>query len=202
MLSYYNKSDICILVLHEIYGLNQHMETICNKLSKYQFDILCPNLLQKGKNYSYSKEKKAYENFKENIGFSSATKKVKDILYKIRDKYKIIVIVGFSIGATISWLCSNDKNLCDIVIGYYGSRIRDYTEVIPKCPVMLFFPEKEKSFNIVSLIEEIKDKKNIEIYKFQADHGFSDPYSDKYCLDSAKKAEHKMHKFIQKYVDE
>lgn len=201
MLSYCNKSKICVLVLHEIYGINQHMETICKKLSDYKFDVICPNLLQLEEHYTYLNEKDAYENFKENIGFLVATKKAKKILYEIRDKYETIIIVGFSIGATIAWLCSNDKNLCDIIIGYYGSRIRDYTEIVPKCPAMLFFPKKEKSFNTLNLIEQMKDKRNTKIYKFQAEHGFSDPYSNKYCLDSAKKAEEEMIKFIQAYID-
>jgi len=197
MLSYYNQSDICIVVLHEIYGINQHMKTMCDKLSEYQFDVVCPDLLQRDKHYNYSDEKDAYQNFKENIGFVAATKKVKELLYEIRDKYKIVVVVGFSIGATIAWLCSNEKHLCDIIIGYYGSRIRDYTEIIPKCPVMLFFPKQEKSFNVSNLIEQIKDKESTKIYKFQGNHGFSDPYSGNYCLESAKKAEEEMLKFIR-----
>lgn len=201
MLSHYNNSNICVLVLHEIYGINQHIKTVCERLSNYKFDVICPNLLQEEKHYSYSNEKDAYQNFKENIGFSVATRKVKELLHEIRDKYETIVIVGFSIGATIAWLCSNNKKLCNIVIGYYGSRIRDYTDIVPECPTMLFFPRKEKSFDILNLLEQIRNKKNTKIYQFQADHGFSDPYSSKYCMDSAKKAEEKMIKFIKTHID-
>ncbi|WP_018248376.1 dienelactone hydrolase family protein [Orenia marismortui] len=202
MLTYHNQSDICVLVIHEIYGINQHMQTICEKLSDCRFDVICPNLLQREDCYSYCDEKDAYQNFKENIGFSLATRRVKALLYKIRDKYEIIIVVGFSIGATIAWLCSNDKNLCDIIIGYYGSKIRDYTEILPKSPTILFFPEEEKEFNVLNLIEKIKENTNIKIYKFKAEHGFSDPYSSKYCFKTAKKAEEKMMEFIQDYIDD
>ncbi|WP_286170334.1 dienelactone hydrolase family protein [Halocella sp. SP3-1] len=201
MLTYYNNSNVCVVVLHEIYGVNQHIKTMCKYLADYEFDVLCPNLLQTDDYYDYTDEKSAYHNFKENIGFSVAEKKIKKLLSKIRDKYKFIILVGFSIGATIAWLCSNDEYICDLIIGYYGSRIRDYTEVTPKCPVMLFFPKREKSFNIDNLIEQLKDNRSIIVRQFQADHGFSDPYSDKYCKDSAKKAEQEMIEFIQNYIN-
>ncbi|AZO94598.1 dienelactone hydrolase family protein [Halocella sp. SP3-1] len=66
---------------------------------------------------------------------------------------------------------------------------------------MLLFPKREKSFNIDNLIEQLKDNRSIIAHQFQADHGFSDPYSDKYNKDSAKKAEQKMIKFIQNYIN-
>ncbi|OCL26668.1 hypothetical protein U472_11870 [Orenia metallireducens] len=200
MLSYYNQSETCVVLLHEIYGINQHMEDIAKRLSEYQVDVICPNLLERDGSYSYCDEAEAYQNFKENIGFAVGVEKVKELLYQIRDEYEFIIVLGFSIGATIAWLCSDEEGLCDMIIGYYGSRIRDYTEVIPKCPTLLFFPESEVSFNPVDLIEILKDKRNVIIQQFQGKHGFSDLYSDKYCSNSATRAEREMINFIRDYI--
>ena len=40
------------------------------------------------------------------IGFEKGFAQVQNLLLELKDTYKEIHIVGFSIGATIAWLCS------------------------------------------------------------------------------------------------
>lgn len=174
-------SDTAIVVLHEIYGINQHIKGICETLAKENVDVFCPNLLLPGQTFSLSEEAAAYCNFKQNIGFSAAQQHVENLLPEILKDYKYRFIVGYSIGATLAWLCSQRQGFYHGVVGFYGSRIRDYTEVIPKCPVLLFLPEKEQSFDINSLIPILSAKAETRILQVDAEHGFANPWSDKYC---------------------
>ena len=48
MLNIQKKSDTVIIVIHEIYGLNQHMQGYCELLSNQGFDVICPDLLERG----------------------------------------------------------------------------------------------------------------------------------------------------------
>ncbi|WP_306421062.1 dienelactone hydrolase family protein [Halalkalibacter sp. APA_J-10(15)] len=171
------------------------MKNVCEFLSEQKFDVLCPNLYERDTPFDYSQEEIAYHHFMENVGFENALHKIKDVLSDIKNKYKRIYIVGFSVGATIAWLCSEDESV-DGVVGYYGSGIRNYVSRLPKNPIMLFFPNEEESFNVDELISTL-DKKNIKIYKFSGQHGFSDPYSSKYNERSAQKAYRKMMDFLQ-----
>lgn len=107
--------------------------------------------------------------------------------------YDKVIIVGFSVGATIAWLCSENSNV-DGIVGYYGSRIRNYVELSPQCPTLLFFAE-EKSFHVDDLIKVLTNKQ-IVVHKLLGQHGFSDPYSLKYNEGSAKKAFNKMLSFF------
>lgn len=172
------KSDRLIIVVHEIYGINQHMMDVCELLSEQNFDVICPNLLEQEIPFDYPQEEKAYRNFMDNVGFANALHKIKNILIAIQDKYSKIFIIGFSIGATVAWLCSEEECV-DGVVGYYGSRIRDYVNIYPKCPVLLFVPKVEKSFNVNELVSTL-DKSNINVHICCGEHGFSDPYSSKY----------------------
>lgn len=115
----------------------------------------------------------------------------------MKPKYKHIFIVGYSIGATVAWLCSAENNKCDGVIGYYGSRIRDYAELTPKCPVLLFFPKEEKTLNNAKLIEKL-DKTMRGIKVLQGGHGFGDSFSKNYNANSKKLAENFVNIFINK----
>lgn len=183
-----------VIVIHEIYGINLHMKKVCRSLSEAGFDVICPNLLKQQESFTYAQEEAAYRHFMENIGFSNASARVRKILLDVKDKYEKIYIVGFSVGATIAWLCSETDRL-NGVVGYYGSRIRDYLDIDPACPTMLFFPEQERSFNVADLIVRLTEK-NIELYQFSGEHGFSDPYSPTHHAQSQDEAHNRMLDFF------
>ncbi|WP_144553184.1 dienelactone hydrolase family protein [Bacillus sp. X1(2014)] len=197
MLQILKKSGKLIIVIHEIYGINQHIKNFCDLLSKQDFDVICPNLLEREHPFDYSEEEIAYLNFMENVGFSGTVHKIKNLLLGVKNKYQKIYIIGFSVGATVAWLCSEEECL-DGVVGYYGSRIRNFTQIEPLCPTILFFPQEEQSFSVDELISNI-DKKNIEIYKCFGQHGFSDPYSTKFNEKSSQNAFNEMLNFLKKH---
>ena len=197
MLQILKKSRNLIIVIHEIYGINQHIKNFCDLLSKQDFDVICPNLLEREQPFDYSEEEIAYLNFMENVGFSDAVHKIKNLLLGVKNKYQKIYIIGFSVGATVAWLCSEEECL-DGVVGYYGSRIRNFTQIVPLCPTILFFPQEEQSFSVDELISNL-DKKNIEIYKFFGQHGFSDTYSTKFNEKSFQNAFNEMLNFLKKH---
>jgi dienelactone hydrolase len=181
-------SDTLIIVIHEIYGINQHISGVCEYFKKAGFDVICPDLLNMGSSFDYDHEEIAYEYFMKNVGFDSAVEKVSDIIIQNRQKYKKIFLVGFSIGATITWLCSGKEPICEGIIGYYGSRIRNYTDVIPKCPALLIFAAEERSFNVMETVDVLRKKTNAKAHVLIGKHGFSDPFSRKYCEKSSKEA--------------
>ncbi|MEH7086934.1 dienelactone hydrolase family protein [Neobacillus drentensis] len=197
MLQKLKKSGNLIIVIHEIYGINQHIKNFCDLLSKQDFDVICPNLLEREQPFDYSEEEIAYLNFMENVGFSDAVHKIKNLLLGVKNKYQKIYIIGFSVGATVAWLCSEEEFL-DGVVGYYGSRIRNFTQIVPLCPTILFFPQEEQSFSVDELISNL-DKKNIEIYKCFGQHGFSDPYSTKFNEKSSQNTFNEMLNFLKKH---
>ncbi|MEH7386803.1 dienelactone hydrolase family protein [Bacillus sp. JJ1521] len=196
MLQILKKSDNLLVVVHEIYGINQHIKDFCDLLSQQDFDVICPNLLDLEQPFGYSEEKLAHLNFMENIGFPNAVHKIKSLVSDFKGQYEVIYIIGFSIGATVAWLCSEEQGLSGVV-GFYGSRIRNYTEIVPQCPAILFFPEEEESFNVDEVISKL-DKKNVKVHKLLGQHGFSDPYSSKFNEKAAKEAFNEMVTFLKK----
>ncbi|ASR49289.1 hypothetical protein B4V02_22570 [Paenibacillus kribbensis] len=199
MISMDKKSDTVIVVLHEIYGINQHMQHMCKLLSDQGYDVICPDLLGRETPFDYSQEEAAYLNFMENVGFAHASSQIKSLLLSIRDRYKKICIVGFSIGATIAWLCSEEKGI-DGIVGFYGSRIRNYLELTPQCPTLLFFPQEEPSFDVDELISTLDHHHNVSAYQCNGQHGFSDPYSSRYHVHSAQKTLNEMLEFFREKV--
>ena len=188
MIRIQNDSDTVIILVHEIYGINDHIMGECNRLAEEKYDVLCPNLLtNRQAPFSYSEELIAYHYFTQNIGFSLAQQQVEELSLRIRDQYRYCFIIGYSIGATIAWLCSQRKDLYNGVVGFYGSRIRDYKAIEPKCPVLLFFPKTEENFDVDCLMQDLSVNKNVHAVKADALHGFADPWSSKYCKEASEK---------------
>jgi len=192
-----DNSDSVIIVLHEIYGINQHIQMVCEKFSMNGYDIICPDLIGLNQPFDYDLQERAYKHFMDNIGFDSAVKQVKQVIIQAKKQYRHIYLLGYSIGATIAWLCSGEENMCDGIIGYYGSRIRDYKNITPKCPVLLIFPTEENSFNVQELVNSL-EKWNINVYTLNGKHGFSNPFSKNYCIQSYEKAEKLVDNFLKK----
>lgn len=196
MISIEQKSETVIVVLHEIYGINQHMQHMCRLLSDQGYDVICPDLLGRETPFEYSQEEAAYRNFVENVGFTQAANQIKRMLLDIQNRYEKIFILGFSVGATIAWLCSEEQKV-DGIVGYYGSRIRNYLEVNPQCPTLLFFPQEESSFDVDELISTLDNRPNVRVYQCNGQHGFSDPYSSRYQVHSAQTSCNKMLDFFR-----
>lgn len=191
-----NNSNSVIIVLHEIYGLNQHIQIVCQKFSMAGYDIICPNLIDQEQPFEYNLQEEAYYHFMNNIGFDLGVQRIKHLMIQAQKQYKHVFILGYSIGATIAWLCSSEDNMCDGIIGYYGSRIRDYMNITPKCPTLLIFPSEEKSFNVEELVDSLV-KRNIDAHIVRGKHGFSDPFSKNYCLQSSEEAGRLVDNFLK-----
>ncbi|WEA42608.1 dienelactone hydrolase family protein [Priestia aryabhattai] len=193
------KSNKAILLIHEIYGVNDHMKLMKEKLSKLGADIICPNLLSRDISYSYEEEAIAYQNFVQNIGIDEGSKQITNMLIQLKQEYEEVGVIGFSVGATISWLCS-ENNLCNFVIGCYGSRIRDYVNRSPVCPTLLIFPTKEEAFDVDYLINSLKQKREplLEVKKFHGFHGFMNPFSQTFNKESADQAFQSISDFLKK----
>jgi len=176
-----NNADTVIIVVHEIYGLNAHITGVCDRLAEAKYDVLCPNLLgSRQEPFHYSEEALAYRHFMTEVGFAAAQEEVEALARSVQGRYRYCFIVGYSIGATIAWLCSGKADLFSGVVGVYGSRIRAYTAVEPQCPVLLYFPRAEESFDVAELILALSGKRNVNLNKADALHGFADPWSAKY----------------------
>lgn len=187
MLAFMNRSDTLIIVVHEIYGINHHISNVCRELFSLGYDVLCPDLYQRSQPFAYDEQASAYNYFASKVGFTAAARQIQDLLCTHRNTYRNILIIGYSIGATTAWLCSG-SGLCDGIVGYYGSRIRDFLYVRPTCPVLLFYPQREEAFEVGELIEGLQQTPLTEVKQMDGAHGFADPYSSRYHKLSGQEA--------------
>lgn len=198
MLPIQNHSDTAIIVVHEIYGVDEHILGVCNRLAQPRYDVLCPNLLtNRQMPFKQSEEPAAYQYFMQHVGFDLAKQQIEALSRQIRSQYRFCFIVGYSVGATTAWLCSQYKGLYNGIVCFYGSRIRDYQKLEPQCPTLLFFPEKEIGFEVDELLQTLTGRNNVSVAKVHALHGFTDPWSEQYCEAASEETFAKTLAFIE-----
>ena len=57
---YNDEEKLALVVVHEIYGVNDHMHHVTDHFTSSHIDVFCPNLLQSQHAFHYSDEEKAY----------------------------------------------------------------------------------------------------------------------------------------------
>ncbi|CAF1836142.1 dienelactone hydrolase family protein [Bacillus subtilis] len=165
-----------VILVHEIYGVNSHMKKMGRLIKMAGYDVLTPNLLGEDEVYTLQEEKTAYEQFTKHERLKTGETIIQNVIRQNAGRH--IFVIGFSVGATIAWKCSSMPEVSGSVC-YYGSRIRDSLHHVPACPVLLFFPNYEPSFDVALLIKKLREKQHtlLEIYQFDALHGFANPDS-------------------------
>ncbi|MGE7918932.1 dienelactone hydrolase family protein [Viridibacillus sp. NPDC093762] len=109
--------------------------------------------------------------------------------------YEDIYIVGFSIDATLAWLCS-EKSVSAVFV-FYGSRIRQYLHIRPKVPTVVYFAEKEISFNPQIILVQLQQKNQVYTHLVNKSHGYMNPFDKNFDKLAADKSTNEIFTWIK-----
>ncbi|AHN20253.1 dienelactone hydrolase family protein [Lysinibacillus varians] len=185
-----------IFILHEIYGVNDFIKDQGQTYSDSNTNVESISLYSNGKVFSYSQEKEAYQYFTQEIGFDRPLERLTLLLLEAKVQYDEVVLIGFSVGATLAWRLSNLP--IHRIICIYSSRIRQYLDVHPTCPTLVILPSHEKSFDVNELKKAIERLPFVQTAQLSGKHGFMDYNNSNYCNNSYLQAQSVIHYFLHK----
>ncbi|MFZ6862417.1 hypothetical protein ACO0K7_07255 [Undibacterium sp. Ji67W] len=128
-------------------------------------------------------EQEAYQAFIVDGGIGRYAEKLHKAL---EQEQALKFVIGFSAGASALWINSERECMKKIneTVLFYGSRIRDYRDIQPCCPVRLIFAEQEQAFTPQELVNDLRLRGlSAEIVKGTV-HGFMNSYSRGSCVKS------------------
>lgn len=184
-----------IFILHEIYGVNDFIKKQAATYSNASTTVECISLYSENTVFTYKQEQEAYEYFINEVGFDAPLKKLSNKLLEARTNYDEVLLIGFSVGATLAWRLSTLP--LQGIVCVYGSRIRQYLEVIPSCPTLVILPSHEKSFNVLELKKTLDTLSAVHTKQYNGQHGFMDYYNPNYCHGSFSQAQGDILQFLQ-----
>ena len=183
-----------VFILHEIYGVNDFIKEQAIEFSEDQTVVECVALYPEGKVFSYTQEEEAYAYFTKEVGFDAPIEQLSQQLRVAIEQYEEVVLIGFSVGATLAWRLSTLP--LHRVVCVYGSRIRQYLDIQPSCPTLVLLPYHEKSFNVSNMKHTLKHIHFVQVVQFSGEHGFMDDRNHAFQLESTLQAHIHIKNFI------
>jgi carboxymethylenebutenolidase len=166
-----------VVVVQEIFGVNQHIRAVCDRLAGEGYAAVAPALFDRQQpNFEsgYSPDEIAHaRKFVANPDWGAMMKDVQAAIDDVK-KSGPTAVIGFCLGGSLAFLAAARLNGLSAAIGYYGGQIVKHADEKPKVPTQLHFGEKDASIPMSDL-EVIKQKRggDCEIYVYPgAQHGF------------------------------
>ena len=165
-----------IVVIQEIFGVNQHIRAVCDRLAGEGYVAVAPALFDRQiKDYQSGYTPAEIEKSRSFVAKPDWDAMMRDTDAAIKEIKNAgpVAIIGFCMGGTIAFLAATRLAGLSAAVAYYGGRIVAFADEKPKCPVQMHFGEKDQSIPLTD-VETIKQKRtDTEIYVYNdAGHGF------------------------------
>ncbi len=162
------------LVVADIFGRTPALEQLCQKLNG-EYQIVDP---YQGKAMNFADERCAYQYFMAHLG---CARYAQILANTILAKSQPSTILAFSVGATATWLVSEQQpaQYIDKAWLFYGTQIRHHLDITPKFPLHLIMATAEASFSLRQQ-QPLQDKHLVTLSYADYLHGFMNHCSVNY----------------------
>ncbi|MGE3989492.1 dienelactone hydrolase family protein [Pseudorhodoplanes sp.] len=161
------KSWPAIVVIHEIFGINNAMRSVAKRFAESGFIVAVPDLfwrIERGVDLGYSDDdrKKAMEfmgKFDLNLGVADIGSAI-EAVRRLPECNGKVAVVGFCLGGTLAYLAAAQAKP-DAAVSYYGTAIHSHLDKAESssCPMLLHFAEKD-NFVPPEAVAKIKESLN------------------------------------------
>lgn len=182
-----------VVVVQEVFGVNQHIRDVCDRFSQSGYDALAPSLfdrLEPGVQLGYSAEDvDKGRDLRSRLDWNDA---LNDTLASISYLAQSgpAAVVGFCYGGAIAWLAARTPH-ARMAVCYYGTYIHQFRDQHPQCPALLHFGALDPMIpreNVEDIrAENTEANPDICIYP-DAGHGFNCDLRDSFHGPSAELA--------------
>jgi len=193
-----------LVVVQEAFGVNPHIRSVADGYARDGFLAIAPALfdrIERGVNLGY-------EGADREKGIALARQLnpddvMKDIAaameYMRAETGKKCGVIGYCVGGTMAWLSATRLNPA-AAIGYYAGRIGQYAAETPHCPVMLHFGKLDKHIPKDEVDKVASEHPDVEIFWYDADHGFNCDVRSAYNPTAAKLARKRSEAFLKEHL--
>jgi carboxymethylenebutenolidase len=194
-----------MVVIQEIFGVNQHIRNVCDRLAEEGYVAVAPALFDRQvkdfqSGYSPAEIEKA-RGFIAKPDWDAMLRDTQAAIDEIKGVGPV-GIVGFCMGGSIAFMAATRLSGLKAAVGYYGGYIAKVADEKPKIPVQLHFGEKDHGIPM-SDVEIVKQKRggDCEIHVYpEAGHGFHCDERGSFHSESSKVAWQRTRDFLAKHM--
>ncbi|MEH6401886.1 MAG: dienelactone hydrolase family protein [Sneathiella sp.] len=180
-----------IVLVQEIFGVNDHIQSLCERYAKCGYTAIAPALFDR-------RERKVF------LGYDSdGLKKGLELKHSLDDKNALldieaakdhiqsvgdISVIGYCWGGTLAYLTACNATGFSKAVCYYGGGIAPLKDEQPQIPVLLHFGDQDTSISMTDVDAIMNARPEAQTYIYQAEHGFNCDKRGSYNAPAAKLA--------------
>jgi carboxymethylenebutenolidase len=163
-----------VVVVQEIFGVNHHIRSVCDRLAALGYAAVAPALFDRfARDFQsgYSPDEIAQaRKFLANIDWTAF---VADTTAAVEALPRPVAVLGFCMGGTVAYLTATQLDGLAAAVCFYGGQIVKSADRKPRCPTQMHFGDKDESIPMTD-VEAIRAKRpDCEIHVYPAaGHGF------------------------------
>jgi carboxymethylenebutenolidase len=162
-----------IVVVQEIFGVNHHIRSVCDRLAALGYTAVAPALFDRSARdfqSGYSPDEIAQaRKFLANVDWAAF---VRDTMAAVEALPRPVAVLGFCMGGTVAYLAATQIEGLAAAVCFYGGQIVKYADQKPRCPTQMHFGEKDDHIPITD-VDAIRAKRpDCDIHVYPAGHGF------------------------------
>jgi carboxymethylenebutenolidase len=178
-----------LLLIQEIFGVTDHIRELCDGYAADGYEVIAPafyDRLERGFACDYSEA-----SIQRGVSHSQATPWAQvagDAQAALDALDGPRFVTGYCWGGAATWLVACRCQGVSAAATFYGRRISELVDEMPRCPTILHFGKTDASIPMEK-VDEIREKHpDLPIYLYDAGHGFVSDRRRDYHEDSARLA--------------
>ena len=177
-----------MLVFQEIFGVNENIRTLCERLAESGFVALAPDMFWRIEPRFERKDESGFADAMAMIGKFDQDAGRQDItsafahLLAMAECTGRVGAVGFCLGGTLTYVTAAtaraDGKGPDAAVSYYGSGIHDMLSLAEsiECPIMFHYGDRDPFIpqeQVASVESALGGRPNVTVHHYDAGHAFS-----------------------------
>ena len=162
-----------VVVVQEIFGVNHHIRSVCDRLAALGYAALAPALFDRfARDFEsgYSPEEIAQaRKFLANIDWAAF---VRDVAAAVEALPQPVAILGFCMGGSVAYLAATQLDGLVAAVCFYGGQIAKFADQKPRCATQMHFGEKDESIPMTDVAAIRAKRPDCEIHLYPGAHGF------------------------------
>jgi carboxymethylenebutenolidase len=179
-----------LVVIQEIFGVNQHMRSVADRFAQEGFFAVAPALFDRVEPSVELTDADMQKGIAlaQKISIDDAIKDVDAALqYATNKTGKRPGVVGYCYGGTLAWLSAARLSPA-AAVGYYGGQIGRFAQETPRVPVLLHFGRQDAHIPQADVEQLHAAHPEVEICWYDAGHAFNNDTRASYNAEAAKEA--------------
>jgi carboxymethylenebutenolidase len=191
-----------LVVVQEIFGVNAHIRSVADGYAKDGFLAVAPALfdrIERGVELGYEgTDMQKAVSFIPKLNADDSTADIAAAVeFAATETGKKVGIIGYCWGGSLAWIAACRLPI-SVAVGYYGGQITRFITETPAVPVMLHFGKQDAHIPAEEVDKIHAAHPDVEIYWYDAGHGFNCDARKSYDAPSAKEARERSLSFLKK----